>query len=54
MAENTHKRFRVDLRAEDAEYFEQLAKDSGVKPATILKLVLADAAKKQVSLRPDK
>ena len=50
-AENKHKRFRVDLLSEDAEYYEQIAKNTGVSTPTILKLVLADAAKKEVALR---
>jgi len=52
--ENKHKRFRVDLLAEDAEYFERIARKTGVSTPTILKLVLADAAKKEVALRPNK
>jgi hypothetical protein len=52
--ENRHKRFRIDLLDEDAIYFESLAKVYGVKPNTLLKLVLSDAAKNKVTIRSEK
>lgn len=52
MPKNKHYRFRVDLRDTDANYFSQLADRLGITTTAILKMVLADAARRGVDLGP--
>ena len=52
MPENKHYRFRVDLRDTDADYFKQLADRLGTTTTAVLKMALADAARRRVDFSP--
>ena len=53
MPENRHKRFRIDIKAEDAEYFEKIAEETGVPTTTVLRIVVTDAARRKFAFRPE-
>lgn len=52
MPENKFKRYRVDLKDDDAEYFDKMAEEMGVKPQTLLRMTLSYAAKNKISFHP--
>jgi DNA-binding CsgD family transcriptional regulator len=53
MAENIHKRYRLDLKIDIAKYFDEMAHDAGCSTATVLKLILSAAAKNKMNIRPE-
>ena len=53
MPENQHKRYRIDLRKEEAEYFERLAEEKDVPVSLILKMQLHEIARdRRVEIAP--
>jgi predicted component of viral defense system (DUF524 family) len=53
MTQNQFKRYRVIVKKEDAEYFEQLAKARGITTTSLLKIILADVSQKRISIQYD-